>query len=141
MDSIENFRLFDLLHRLGQMSPKQDVLAAKENGEWRKYSTREYIDSVNHLSYAFLEIGVKPGGKIGLISNNRPEWHFIDYACPQPGSINTPVYPNISEHDLRHVMGDAELKYFIAANAEIYNKVKACAEGLGIKEIFSIEAI
>lgn len=141
MDSIENFRLFDLLHNLRQWSSKDDALAAKENGEWRKYSTDEYIGTVTALSYAFMEIGVKPGDKVGLISNNRPEWNFVDYACLQTGSINTPLYPTISEHDLRHVMADADLRYFFVANEDMYRKVKACAAGSGIKEIFSFDRI
>ena len=141
MDSIENFRLFDLLHHLKQMPPKSDALTAKENGEWRKYSTQEYIDTVNALSYAFIDMGVKPGDKIGLISNNRPEWNFIDYACLQTGSINTPLYPTISEHDLKHVIADAGLKYFFVANEEIYTKVKASSENSTIKEIFSFSKI
>jgi long-chain acyl-CoA synthetase len=141
MESIENFRLFDLLHRLKQLPHKPDALAAKENGEWRKYSTQEYIDTVNALSYAFIEIGIRPGDKIGLIANNRPEWNFVDYACLQTGSVNTPLYPTISEHDLKHVIADADLKYFFVANEEMYHKVKPCTEGSGIREIFSFSPV
>ncbi|MGZ3930797.1 MAG: long-chain fatty acid--CoA ligase, partial [Bacteroidia bacterium] len=78
---MKNLRLFDLLHQLKQLPPKEDILAAKENGAWRRYSTSEYIGTVNDLSYGFMAIGVQPGDKIGLISNNRPEWNFVDYAC------------------------------------------------------------
>lgn len=141
MDSIENFRLFDLLYHLKQMPLKPDALAAKENGEWRKYSTQEYIDTVNELSYAFIDVGIKPGDKVGLISNNRPEWNFIDYACLQTGAINTPLYPTISEHDLKHVIGDAGIKYFFVANEEMYQKVKAASAGSEIKEIYSFSKI
>src|SRR4051812_13546253 len=129
MEQIENFRLFDLLHNLKQLPLKADALAAKENGAWRKYSTEEYIDTVNALSYAFIDIGIKPGDKIGLISNNRPEWNFVDYACLQTGSINTPLYPTISEHDLTHVIADAGITYFFVSGEEIYHKVKACSVG------------
>lgn len=141
METMENLRLFDLLHNLLTMPLKEDALGAKENGKWRKYSTKEYIDSVNNLSYAFLDIGITPGDKIGLISNNRPEWNFIDYACLQTGAINTPLYPTISEHDLKHVIADADIKYFIVSNNDIYKKVKSCAEGSSIKEIFCIEPV
>jgi long-chain acyl-CoA synthetase len=141
MDSIENFRLFDLLHNLKQMPLKPDALAAKENGKWRTYGTQEYIDTVNTLSYAFMDIGIKPGDKIGLISNNRPEWNFVDYACLQTGSINTPLYPTISEHDLRHVIADAGLKYFFVSDEDTYKKVKADSENSGIIEIFSFSRI
>lgn len=133
--------MFDLLHNLLSMPLKEDALGAKENGQWRKYSTKEYIESVNNLSYAFLDIGIKPNDKIGLISNNRPEWNFIDYACLQTGAINTPLYPTISEHDLKHIIADADIKYFFVSNEAMYKKVKSCSEGSSIREIFSIEPV
>jgi long-chain acyl-CoA synthetase len=141
MDTMENFRLFDFLSHLQQMPLKEDALAAKENGVWRKYSTQEYIDTVNILSYAFIQIGIKPGDKIGLISNNRPEWNFIDYACSQTGSINTPLYPTISDNDLKYVIGDAGITYFFVSNKDTYDKVKACSANSGIKEIYSFSKI
>ena len=138
---MENYRLFDLLDGLKQKPLKEDALAAKENGVWRKYSTQEYIDTVTFLSYAFLNMGIQPGDKIGLISNNRPEWNFIDYACLQTGSINTPLYPTISDHDLKHVINEADIKYFFTATEEQYHKVKNCSEGSTIKEIFCFAKI
>jgi len=141
MDNTENFRLFDFLDHLQQMPLKEDALAAKENGIWKKYSTQEYIDTVNMLSCAFINIGIKLGDKIGLISNNRPEWNFIDYACLQTGSINTPLYPTISDHDLKYVIADAGITYFFVSNKAAYDKVKACSENSTIKEIYSFSKI
>jgi long-chain acyl-CoA synthetase len=138
---MENFRLFDLLHNLASIAPKEDALAAKEHGEWRRYSTQEYIDTVNNLSYAFLQLGIKPGDKIGLISNNRPEWNFVDYACLQTGAINTPLYPTISKHDLEYVIREADIVYFFVANEEQYQKVRSSSQNSSIKEIFSFNQI
>src|ERR1700757_4017432 len=134
---LENFRLFDLLHRLKEMPLKDDAIAGKENGVWHKYSTQEYIDNVNYLSYAFIDMGIQPGDKIGLISNNRPEWNFVDYACLQTGAINVPLYPTISEHDLKFIIEDAEIKYFFVANEALFNKVKSASKDIVLKEIFT----
>lgn len=130
-------RLFDLLYQLKQYPEKSDVLAAKENGQWRTYSTDEYIETVNYLSYAFLHLDIQPGDRIGLISNNRPEWNFVDFACLQTGAINTPLYPTISEHDLAFIINDAELKYIFVANDELEEKVRKASAGSTIKEIYS----
>ena len=134
---MENFRLFDLLPNLKKFPLRDDALAAKENGAWRKYSTQEYIDTVNYLSYAFINIGIQPGDKIGLIANNRPEWNFVDYACQQTGAVSAPLYPTISDNDLKYVIKDADIKYFFVANEALYNKIKACSEGSSIKEIYT----
>ncbi len=138
---MENYRLFDLLHNLTNMPLKEDALASKEGGAWHKYSTTVFIDTVNYLSYAFMQLGIQKGDNIGLISNNRPEWNFVDFACLQTGSINTPLYPTISDHDLIHVIKEADIKYFFVANEEQYKKVKACSHDSTIKEIFCFDKI
>lgn len=138
---MEGFRLFDLLHNLKQMPEKDDALAAKENGVWRKYSTQEFIDNSNYLSYAFMQLGIQKGDKIGLISNNRPEWNFVDHACSQTGAISTPLYPTISTHDLAFVTKDAGIKYYFVSNEAMYDKVKAAMVGSDVKEIFSFDNV
>ena len=138
---MENLRLFDLLHQFAKGANKPDALAAKENGQWRKYSTQEYFETVNALSYAFLKLGLKRGDKVGLISNNRPEWNFIDYACLQTGVINTPLYPTISEHDLKHVINEAEISIFFVSSQELYERVKRAATGTTVREIYTIPDI
>jgi long-chain acyl-CoA synthetase len=136
---MENLRLFDLLHKLKDFPLKEDALAAKEAGVWRKYSTTEYIDTVTNLSYAFLNLGLQRGDKIGLISNNRPEWNFIDYACLQTGVINTPLYPTISEHDLKHVIHEAGILYFFVSSPELFERVQACIQGSTVRAIYMIQ--
>ncbi len=136
---MENFRLFDLLYALGKSPHKEDALATKENGVWKKYSTREYTDLVNYLSYAFIHIGIQPGDKVGLISNNRPEWNFTDYACLQTGAISVPLYPTISDNDLTYIIKDAEIKYFFVANDALLKKVKNCSVSSAVKEIYSFD--
>ena len=49
-------RTFDILPYALKNHPFEDCLAAKENGEWRKYSTQEFSDKVNQLSNALIEI-------------------------------------------------------------------------------------
>jgi len=93
-------RLFDCIDHQLQNFPKPDMLAAKENGVWVKYSTQMVADIANRLSAGLLEMGVSgndftPEGsdKIAIISNNRPEWVFTDLAVQQLGAILVPVYP------------------------------------------------
>ena len=133
MSKFIDFRLFDILTTL---PPKEDLLASKENGSWKKRNTTEFIDNVNHLSYAFLDLKIEKGEKIGLISNNRPEWLVVDFACLQTGIINTPLYPTISANDLKYVINDANIKYFFVTNAGMYAKVKEASVGTSVKEIF-----
>lgn len=137
MNNFIDFRLFDILTTLPN---KEDLLTAKVNGNWKKIDSSQFIETVNQLSYAFLDLGIAKGDKIGLISNNRPEWLMVDFACLQTGAINTPLYPTISDNDLKYVIQDAGIKYFFVNNADMYAKVKTASEGTSVKEIFVFES-
>jgi len=95
---MEVTRIFDLLTRYEEkFMPKDDVIASKENGQWVKYSIKQYREIVDNLSYGFMALGVQPGDRIAQISANRAEWNFVDMAILQVGAVHVPIYPTISE--------------------------------------------
>ncbi len=122
---MEVTRIFDLLpHYAEKFKPKDDVLAAKENGAWVKYDIREYIEVVNNISYGFLAAGIQKGDRIAQISPNRAEWNFIDMAVLQVGAIHVPIYPTISESDYKFILNHAEVKYVFVSGSELLRKIK-----------------
>lgn len=135
-------RVFDILPQLLEKYNKPNALAAKENGKWRTYSTQEFVDYVNHLSSGILNIGIEREEKIAIISNNRPEWNFADYAIQQSGAVSVPIYPTISEHDLAFILNDAKIKYIFVSSEDLFLKVKAvCLNVSCVKEIYSFNKI
>ena len=122
---MEVSRLFDLLsHYREKFKDKDDVLAGKENGKWVKYSIDQYIETVNDISYGLMKLGVGNGDKIATISNNRPEWNFVDMGTLQIGAIHVPIYPTISESDYKYILAHAEVSYLFVAGKDLYRKVE-----------------
>jgi long-chain acyl-CoA synthetase len=124
-------RLFDCIDHQLQQFPKQDMLAAKENGQWVTYSTQQVANTVNAFSAGLHKLGVSgydmtPEGsdKIAIISNNRPEWVFTDLACQQLGAILVPVYPTTNPLELEFILNDAAVKYIFVSNEELLQKVE-----------------
>lgn len=135
-------RVFEIIPQLLEKYNKPNALAAKENGKWRTYSTQEFADSVNYLSYGLLGLGMEREDKIAIISNNRPEWNFIDFACQQAGAVSVPIYPTISEGDLNFILNDAKVKYIFVSSADLYNKVKTIATNTSsVKTIYTFNKI
>jgi len=100
-------RLFDCIQYHLERTPIEDMLAAKENGKWRKYSTVEISDIVNRLSAGLMNLGYSCGDmseegrdKIAILSKNCPEWVMLDLAVQQIGVVLTPVYPTINVNEL-----------------------------------------
>lgn len=117
-------RIFDLVPRYHQLFPKADVFAGKDEGEWVRYSSKAYVDIVNHISYGFLALGVQKGDKIATITYNRPEWNFLDMGILQIGAVHVPIYPNISESDYKYILSHAEVKYVFLSGDDLLRKIE-----------------
>jgi long-chain acyl-CoA synthetase len=121
----EIIRLFDLLTHYHQSYPEQKVaLAGKTGGKWKTYSALQYIDTANRLSRGLYAIGIRKGDTVATIINNSPEWNFFDMALMQIGAVQVPIYPTISEANYRYIFREAEVKYIIVSNREIYNRIE-----------------
>ncbi len=139
---MEPTRIFDLLDYQNKRNPLKDALANKVDGRWIKCSTEEVISIVNDLSRGFIELGLKKDDKVGIVSNNRPEWNFVDLALQQIGAVSVPMYPTITEKDYKYIFEDSQQKYVFVSDADLYQKVKNAAEGIEIiKEIYSFDEI
>ncbi|MBU1370656.1 MAG: long-chain fatty acid--CoA ligase [Bacteroidetes bacterium] len=126
-------RIFDLLPFYEkQFKFKDDVLASKENGQWVKYDIKKFREIVDDISYALLQLGIKKGDNIATISNNCPEWNFIDMAILQTGAVHVPIYPTISESDYKFILQHAEVKFVFVAGKELYSKIEHLLPELAI---------
>lgn len=122
-------RTFDLLDRYQSLYiHKTDVLAGKKNGSWIRYSVHDYIEKSNFISYGLLAMGFKRGDKIATVSNNRPEWNFMDMGMAQIGVIHVPIYPTISPDDYAYIFRHAEPKMLIVSDKMLYEKLKPIAD-------------
>ena len=138
---MEVTRIFDLLDNYLEKYPAQEVaLAAKRNGQWRKFSIQEYVEQTKNISYGMLKAGIQPGDKVGIVSGNRPEWNMIDFAIMQIGAISIPIYPTISQEDYKYILNHAEMKMIFIEGKELRNKLKPILPELKtMEEIYTFD--
>jgi long-chain acyl-CoA synthetase len=135
-------RLFELLPYQKSKRPLDTAFAGKVNGKWVGYSTDEAIRLTNLVSYGLISLGLTKGDRVGIISNNRPEWNFTDLGTLQAGGIDVPVYPTVSEHDLKFILEDSEVKFLFVSTADLFQKVTVAASGLkSLKGIFTYDVV
>lgn len=134
-------RIFDLLpHYAASFKPKDDVLACKEDGVWKKYSLTHFVQMSDNITSGLIALGVKKGDKIVTITNNRPEWNFLDIAIMQAGAIHVPVYPTIAPADYQYIFNHAEVKLVFVAGEEMSRKIREIALTCpSIKEVFTFK--
>lgn len=122
---MEEKRIFDILTSYMRKYPEQDTaLAKKENGEWRRYSIQEYVNTTNIISFALIKIGIKKNDKVAIISSNRPEWNILDMAIQKVGAITVPIYPTISKDDYKIIINNCEAKLAIIEGLSVLSKIE-----------------
>ncbi|HNX88116.1 MAG TPA: long-chain fatty acid--CoA ligase [Paludibacteraceae bacterium] len=136
---MEITRIFDILDRYLEKFPNQDAaLACKRDGQWQKFSIQKYTELTNLMSFGMLEMGIKKGDKVGIVSGNRPEWNMLDFAVMQVGAISVPIYPTISQEDYRHILNHAEVKMIFIEGKDLRSRLEPILETLSsLKEIFT----
>ena len=135
-------RLFDLLdNSIENYSYKEDIISGKENGKWVNYTAKDYSQQSALFSYGLLELNIEKGDSILTITNNRPEWNFIDMGIAQVGAIHVPVYPTLSKDDYYYILTNCKPKLIIVSDRALVEKIKPLAGMAGFGDIYSINQI
>ena len=110
--------------------PNPRAQMVRRADRWESIPSQEFLRRVAGLSTALVELGVKPGDRVGLFSANRPEWHTADFAINGAGGVTVPVYfnesPDRMTYILKHcgakvvlVVGAAQLRKLLNARKEL----------------------
>ncbi len=132
-------RLFEFLEYQLE-NPLGKSINTKYNGEWESLSTNDFYEKVQILSRKLIEIGIKKGDKIALISTqNRTEWCIADNSVLQIGAVTVPIYPTISKSEFQYVLNHSESKICFVSDKDIFDKVNQIKNKTKLEKIYSFE--
>lgn len=142
-------RMFDIFQERQAENPNDVVLAAKENGQWRQYTTGEVWDTALRLAGGLQRLGIQNGDmspeeqeKIAIIANNRPEWVITDLAVQLTGAVLTPLYPTISPQEMEFILREAAVRKIFIADEQLHERFRqAIAKLPGNLEIFTFDDV
>ncbi|REK91812.1 long-chain fatty acid--CoA ligase [Streptomyces inhibens] len=113
------------------------ALRFKRDGAWHTLSYRQLGAAVEQIAAGLHRIGVRPGDRVGLLSETRHEWTLCDLAIARTGAVCVPVYPTSSPEECAWVLGHSGARTVIAENAA---KAAVAAALPGVEAVVVIEA-
>jgi len=116
-------RVFDLLEHLTAEFPKQNVLSEKVNGTWKFYSSEKYNELSHHFALGLLELGFKKGDKIVTVTNNRPQWNFVDMGMAMAGVVHIPVYTSMNAEEYAYILEHSGASMVIVSDKKLYELI------------------
>ena len=119
--------LVEMFHDRARHYGDAPFLWAKSAGEWHSISWREAASEAIDLARGLASLGVVPGDRVGLVSENRPEWLLADVAIMAAGGISVPAYTTNTVEDHLHVLSDSGAKGVIVSTKALAERVCAAA--------------
>jgi long-chain acyl-CoA synthetase len=109
---------------------KPDLFLVKREGSYAPISTAEAETRVMELSLGFRELGLKPGDKAVILSENRPEWVMTDLAILCAGGVTVPIYTSLLPEQIKYIINDSDALIVVCSNRELWLKVEAVRDSL-----------
>jgi long-chain acyl-CoA synthetase len=114
----------------------------KHDDEWRSISWAEAARQVAALADSLKRIGLEPGDRVALVSENRPEWLIADLGIMAAGCVTVPTYTTNTTRDHAHVLGNSGARAVIVSNQKLAkNLVPAVFSSTECHHIIGIEDI
>jgi long-chain acyl-CoA synthetase len=106
---------------------ERPFLWAKRDRRYRPLGWSEAADQVSRLARGLKALGIAPGDRVALISENRPEWVVADLAITSLGAMTVPAYVTNTVEDHRHILGNSGARAAIVSTAALAAKVLPAA--------------
>lgn len=142
LTKMEVTRTFDIIEWNIEKYPREAAMSGKRGNDWFHYSTEDFRDYSNWVSYGLMALGLKKGEKVATITGNRPEWNFVDMGLSKAGMIHVPIYPTIGPDEYEYIFKHSEVKVIFISNNGIYKRIKdVLAKMKDIKAIYSFDEV
>jgi long-chain acyl-CoA synthetase len=118
-------------------APEQIAMREKDYGIWKEYDWKTTWDLVETVAHGLLALGVQPGDRLSIHSEDRPEWVILDLATVAVRGISVGFYPTNPSAEVEYLIQDSGARIHFAEDEEQYDKI----DELGRESVPSVEKI
>jgi long-chain acyl-CoA synthetase len=102
---------------------RADAALAYREGRWQPVGRRELTDRVRRIALGLGAVGIRPGDRVAIISENRPEWAMADWACLTSGVTDVPIYPTLPAEQIPYLLNDSGAVAIFTSTPEQTEKI------------------
>ena len=100
-----------------------DAVSWKVKGVWTPISHATLLERVRRTALGLAKLGVVAHDRVGILSENRPEWLIADYACICSSVTDVPIYPTLPADQLPYLLNDSGAKVIFVSSSDQAKKV------------------
>lgn len=109
---------------------KSDALAFKVEDVWHYLNGNKVIERVKRIAMGLAALGVKAGDRVAIISENRPEWSFVDLAILSLRAVNVPIYTTQAVEQIRFILENSGARMLFISGKKLWKHAAAAVESV-----------
>ena len=117
------------------------IMLYREAGKWLPITSREFGRNVARTARALHTWGVRPGDRIAILSENRPEWPMADIASLLLGAVTVPLYTTLTAEQTAFVLNDSGCRAVFLSSDQQLHKVLSILPQTQIEKIFVMDPV
>ena len=118
-----------------RQSAAAPALWFKRENRYQSIPWTEFADFVQLTCLALYALGIGKGDRVGILSENRPEWAFADLGILSLGAASVPVYPTSSIKETQYILEHAEVRFLFVSTPEQFEKVRSLLDEGRLKAV------
>ncbi len=112
----------------------------RRDGQYVPITYEMLSKRIKHVASGLMLAGVKPGDRIGIVMENRPEWAVIDYAILSVGAVTVPLYCSYRPQDMAYVLDDCGASIVFSSGGHLLRDLKKAIESCkSVKQIYAVD--
>ena len=127
--------MVELLRHAIALHAERPMLGVRQGDGWRWITYRELGELVDAFRGGLASVGVGPGDRVAVISNNRSEWNVGEAAVYSLGACYVPMYEAQLERDWLFILSDCGAKVCLVANSSIADRIEQLRSNLPQLEV------
>ena len=120
-------------------SERADQVAIRTKGDELTITWGQYAERVKKLAAGLAGLGLERGETIGLMLNNRPEFHLVDTAAMHLGATPYSVYNTYTAEQIEYLVSDAANSIIVTEGAYLDTVMKVKEACGSVKHVIDVE--
>lgn len=113
----------------------------KRGAEWQVISSRQLYGYVSTMARIFKQWGLTKGDRVAILSENRPEWMIVDFACVTTGLVDVPIYATLTAEQTFYVLENSGARVVCVSSEEQLRKVQSILPRTRIEKVVVMDDI
>jgi long-chain acyl-CoA synthetase len=89
---------------------KPNAFQVRRDGVYRDVAAADFAAGVERASLGLVSLGIVPGDRVALLSENRLEWAIADFAILCARAVTVPIYPTLLPHQIEYQLQNSGAK-------------------------------